>query len=261
MNLSSRGNVKTLVFVIAIIATLSTNGWSGASSDESFGEMIGRDFASPVTTPAWIPLAIGSAATLTLYAFKYEVGDPLQASWSTRKPLGSTSKWGDDLGQGIPNFAYIIGMAIDGWGFDHKKSKARSVLMLKAYAYSGVSAIGLKYVFREPRPNGSNDMASFPSGHATTAFAFASVIGAEHEWYWAVPAYAMAAFVGASRINDNMHRLHDVVGGATLGMSYGLGLYYRSHPLEAPGEKPTTVYQVLPTDRMDGMQISFLHEF
>ena len=197
---------------------------------------------------------------MILYGLKSEVDDPLQKRWSVSKPLGSWSQYGNDLGQWVPNLAYAAAMAVNGWGFDNKKSKARTILMLKASIYSGAMALALKDVFREPRPNGSNDLASFPSGHATEAFAFAAVVGAEHEWYWGALAYSMATFVGASRINDNMHWLHDVVGGATLGMSYGLGLYYRAHPDES-GKPSTTVYQVLPTPGLDGAIVTALHEF
>lgn len=237
--------------------------FSFSSYAETTGEEIWRDFSSPVTTKAWVPLSIGTGTTLFFYGFKYEIGDPLQDSWSTRKPLGSASKFGDLMGQMVPNALYSLGMAIDGWGYHNDKAKKRAILMLKASVYSGVMAQVVKYMVREPRPNGSSDMASFPSGHATSAFAFASVVGAEHEWYWGVAAYSLAAFVGASRINDNMHRLHDVIGGATLGLSYGLGLYYRSHPDEtSDGRKASnTVYQILPTDDMSGAIVTMFREF
>lgn len=247
---------KSLAIVISVIALISTP----SLGDEGLGEMVVKDVISPVTTSAWIPLAIGSGLTLVDYADRYETDYPLQESWSVRKPLGTWSQYGNDLGQWLPNVAYAAGMAIAGWGFDDKIAKGRTILMLKASIYSGAMSQVLKYSFREPRPNGSNDLAAFPSGHATTAFAFASVVGAEHEWYWGTLAYGMAAFVGASRINDNMHWLHDVIGGATLGMSYGLGLYYRAHPDE-PQKPSTTAFQVLPTDRMDGMTIHVFHEF
>src|SRR4051812_46456443 len=97
---------------------------------ESLGEEIWRDLASPVTTPARTALIAGSTATLLAYGFKYEWGDPLQDDWSVRRPLGDSSKYGDALGQLVPNLAYSIGMAIDGWGFDHSVSKKRTVLML-----------------------------------------------------------------------------------------------------------------------------------
>jgi hypothetical protein len=234
----------SLVFVSPVISETLTEGlWA--------------DLSSPVTTNARGPLIAGSATTLFLYAFKYEIGDPLQRSWTEHKPLGKSSKYGDDAGQMIPNALYALGMAIDGWGFENEKSKARSILMLKASIYSGVVGQALKYSFREPRPSGSRNMASFPSGHATSAFAFAAVVGAEHEWYYGLAAYSLATFVAASRINDNQHRLHDVVGGATLGMSYGLGLFYRQHPTLAS----KTVFQLLPSDRLDGFLITGLREF
>jgi membrane-associated phospholipid phosphatase len=231
-----------------------------ADNDEGFTEGLWRDLISPVTTPAYVPLAVGSTATLLLYSFKYEVGDPMQRSWSTNKPLGPSAKFGDVMGQWVPNLAYAAGMAIEGWGFSDKIAKQRTILMLKASIYSGVVDQALAHVFNEPRPNRSNDL-SFPSGHSTEAFAFASVVGAEHEWYWGVGAYSLATFVALSRINDNMHRLHDVVGGATLGLSYGLALYYRAHGEEVASKKSSTVYQILPLDGLSGGILTATREF
>jgi hypothetical protein len=237
------------------------------AADETWTHEFLGDLASPVTTHAYLPLAIGSGVTALAYGFKYEVGDPLQRSWQLHKPLGSASKYGDDLGQMLPNAIYALGMGIHYWSTDDKKSRERAILMVKASLYAGGVSAALKYAFREPRPNGSNDMASFPSGHATTAFAFAAMVGAEHEWYWAAPSYLMATFVAASRINDNMHRLHDVIGGATIGMSYALGVWYRAHPDidSASGgherERSKVQFQVLPAERLDGAIVTGLYEF
>lgn len=67
-------------------------------------------------------------------------------------------------------------------------------------------ATALKYTVREPRPDNSQEKNSFPSGYTTTAFAFATVVAIEHEWYWGVTAMGMA--------------------GMTIGASYGLGVYF-----------------------------------
>jgi hypothetical protein len=37
-------------------------------------------------------------------------------------------------------------------------------------------------------------------------------------------AYSLAGFVAYSRMNDNQHWLHDVLAGATIGTSYGVGI-------------------------------------
>jgi undecaprenyl-diphosphatase len=66
---------------------------------------------------------------------------------------------------------------------------------------------------------------SFPSGHTATAFAAAAVVGAIYpRLRW--PLFALAALVGLSRIYLGVHFALDVVAGAMLGISIGLGLVW-----------------------------------
>jgi undecaprenyl-diphosphatase len=66
---------------------------------------------------------------------------------------------------------------------------------------------------------------SFPSGHTATAFAAAAVVGAIYpRLRW--PLYTLAALVGLSRIYLGVHFTLDVVAGAILGLSIGLGLVW-----------------------------------
>jgi hypothetical protein len=69
---------------------------------------------------------------------------------------------------------------------------------------------------------------SFPSGHATNAFALASVVAA-HSNGWLIPtlAYSVASGVAASRLNDNVHWASDVVAGALIGASTGRFIAHR----------------------------------
>ncbi|MEQ1900770.1 MAG: phosphatase PAP2 family protein [Devosia sp.] len=62
---------------------------------------------------------------------------------------------------------------------------------------------------------------SFPSGHATTAFALATVLSFLSP-RWRVPVFMVAALVGVSRVVLGMHYPSDVLGGAALGT---LGTY------------------------------------
>jgi undecaprenyl-diphosphatase len=66
------------------------------------------------------------------------------------------------------------------------------------------------------------DTPSFPSGHATTAFAAAAAVGLFYPRL-RVPLYAVAALVGLSRVYLGVHYTLDVVGGAALGIALGLG--------------------------------------
>lgn len=80
---------------------------------------------------------------------------------------------------------------------------------------------------------------SFPSGHSTTAFAFASALTRETQFWWPHAAfyvgtvfYGGAALVGASRMYNNMHWTSDVMAGAAIGTIIGLKVvkYTHSHP-------------------------------
>lgn len=85
-------------------------------------------------------------------------------------------------------------------------------------AYVGKSA--LKAVIHEDRPDHS-DNESFPSGHATMAFAAARSIDKEFrsESIWIpIAGYAAATAVGVERVARDRHHWYDVVAGAALGV-------------------------------------------
>ena len=190
---------------------------------------------APLPARAWSvrpaapePVSLLSGYALTLSAFglrRYE--EDLQTSVARRRPLGDASKIGDYAGQLVPQAAYLGGQWI-AHACGATRAGHRAQLMTVATAEAGLTALVLKHTLREERPNHSS-RNSFPSGHSTTVFAFAAIVGAEHGWRYGVPAYALAAFTGFSRINDNMHYLHDVLAGATLGLSVGLGVYLRNN--------------------------------
>lgn len=96
----------------------------------------------------------------------------------------------------------------------------RSAIMLKGEALALLSVTGLKYMIKQPRPDGSNTYG-FPSGHTVNAFAGATMLSIEYgEQYLWMPyaAYAVAAGVGAMRVVHNKHYWSDVIFGAGLGI-------------------------------------------
>jgi hypothetical protein len=76
---------------------------------------------------------------------------------------------------------------------------------------------GLKFVFNRTRPDG--EARSFPSGHASAAFATARVLQRHFGNKAAVPAYAVAVYTSASRLQANSHYASDVFFGAALGVA------------------------------------------
>ena len=112
----------------------------------------------------------------------------------------------------------------------------RALLFLVVIAASGLAAQALKHLAGRARPKVgglsafafhpfslSNAFASFPSGHATSAFAAATALGLmtpRRRWLL----LTMAAAVGASRIILQEHYPSDVLSGAALGTTVALGL-------------------------------------
>ena len=62
---------------------------------------------------------------------------------------------------------------------------------------------------------------SFPSGHTSSSFAFATAVFANNK-KWGIAAYVLAALIGFSRIYLGVHYCTDVLAGAVLGIVYGV---------------------------------------
>ena len=87
---------------------------------------------------------------------------------------------------------------------------------VKTMAVSVVVTHATKHIINKERPNGGN--YSFPSGHTSAAFTGAAFIQKRYGWSAGVPCYALASFVGWSRVYANKHDYWDVLGGAAVGI-------------------------------------------
>jgi len=182
-----------------------------------------QEAASPVTTDAKYFFYSGTFLTVASLLVEDGVSRPFQEQQVKDKPLGETSKWGNNLGYLVPNALYAAGMGIAGQYGDTEATR-RAFGMFKASAYALSVTSVLKYTIREPRPDDIQEKNSFPSGHSASAFSFSGYVAAEHGWGWGSAALLLSTFVAFSRINDNRHYLHDVIAGATIGWAYGWGI-------------------------------------
>jgi len=77
-----------------------------------------------------------------------------------------------------------------------------------------------KNIVGRERPNGMNKRA-FPSGHTSTSFTWATVLQRNYGWKIGAPAYLLAGYVGATRLEERAHHLTDIVAGASIGYIVG----------------------------------------
>jgi len=85
----------------------------------------------------------------------------------------------------------------------------------------------------------SDEYRSFPSGHSTSAFAFAAAVSSETQRWWPNTRwiigpilYSGATLTGMSRIYNQQHWASDVMAGAAIGTLVGIKVvrYQHSHP-------------------------------
>jgi membrane-associated phospholipid phosphatase len=200
-------------------------------------------------------IAAGFAAGALLAA-------PLDAGWDRtigtagpqRSPvLQEFDRVGDNWGS--PGAIVAAGALWLGGRVAHDSVRARlGARALEAIALSGVVTGGVKVLAGRARPyadpghpgswvfaRGIRDgrYQSFPSGHATAAFAFASAIASQLNRdrspiaHWAGPVlYALAGVTAFARTYDHAHWMSDVVAGAGVGTLSGLTVarWHDAHP-------------------------------
>lgn len=139
----------------------------------------------------------------------------------------------DNAFRGVTNTAGPVAFGMPVALFAISLVKDDSV-MRRNSIYIGASVISsaiitniLKYSIKRPRPyvtypdiekaaNGGSP--SFPSGHTSDAFAFATSVSIAYpKWYVIVPSYAWAGAVAYSRMDLGVHYPSDVLAGALIG--------------------------------------------
>ena len=209
-----------IFFIIALFISIQNICSAGVDSD-----LILSDFTSPVTTQARYGLLIGAVATGFLLLEGHDLDGRAKTKSSNEPPLREYGYVGEVVGWGFLNGLYTIGFATDGYVNSKKKSLERAEMMMSSSFFTLLSTTALKVAIKRTRPAFPEKRDSFPSGHSSMAFNFASLVTAEHGLWWGLPAHAVAGFVSLSRVNDGWHWISDVFAGATIGLSYGWGVY------------------------------------
>jgi len=135
----------------------------------------------------------------------------LSPSARADSPARTASKFASGSGN-ILFLAAGVGLPLLSDGHDGKNHALR---VLDALGTSVIISEGLKNLVREKRPD-SNAHDSFPSGHATAAFAVATVESSLHP-HQAPLWYLGAALISYSRVRLHRHTVGDVLAGAALG--------------------------------------------
>lgn len=180
-------------------------------------------------TAEWTKAALLTGTALALYQFDAQIRTTIlnHRSEISNSVSGFCEIFGNKKYALLPPLLFYLA------GKYYKNTTANNIALLSAkslFFAAGIAA-ALK-VFSQRRSPGPSETPyawagpkypfsgqSFPSGHATLAFALATVIAAEYSETSIIPitVYGLAAGTALSRLNDDKHWASDVFAGAVIG--------------------------------------------
>ncbi|HEX5110490.1 MAG TPA: phosphatase PAP2 family protein [Vicinamibacterales bacterium] len=210
--------------------------WSSrASSGGSFFGAVKNDFKTFFTSTdtAWTMGILGGAAVA---ATKWDKPVAVEAHEDLS---ASTFHPGSIAGNFMVQMAGAGGTYFFGRATGNTKVAQLGGDLMRAQILSQAVVQGAKFATGRSRPDASNDK-SFPSGHTASAFAMATVIQRDLGWKAGIPAFAVAGYIGASRMQANKHYLSDVLIGAGVGIAAAHAVtVHVGHQKLAMGVEPT----------------------
>jgi hypothetical protein len=214
-----------------------------AHAIESEIRQYGRDVKAEVKAPAgwtrreweWAGLSVVTIGALMHEDQHFASQIQSRRSHSTDSFARAITPFGGGRAQELAVAMIVIGAATH---HDDLRDTGRDAFEAELIAAGLITPL-LKRGFGRARPNqdeltshdfdpGVGRQESFPSGHATNAFAFASAVAA-HSNGWIIPtiAYSIASGVAAARLNTNVHWSSDVFAGALIGAATGRFIVHR----------------------------------
>ncbi len=186
----------------------------------------------------WMTLGAVIGTGLVLFALDEEIYKSLGDHQNAQSQ--DISRFISHFGDGAFIVALLTGFYASGEIARSKGLRKTALLSLESWLISGAVVVGIKFLVGRARPyaeegskafrpfRGSSRYYSFPSGHATSAFALASVLSDQTDNAMVdILSYGLAGLVAASRVHNNKHWVSDVFIGSALGYFIGKGISQR----------------------------------
>ena len=192
-----------------------SGGWTDSQPIRRVFQNLAVDTIHLPSVANGIILLTGGGATAGLHAADDRVASAVERAG----PAPAYTALGRVLGDGTVQ----AGAAVATYGVGALAHKPEMTQvggdLVRGQVLNGVLTTAIKYSFDRTRPSGGQH--TFPSGHVSATATSAAVLFEHFGWRVGAPAFAVAGFVGWTRIRDNQHWLSDVAGGATLGLVVG----------------------------------------
>jgi membrane-associated phospholipid phosphatase len=210
----SRPTTQGTVSVLGGQPSSLVTGESLPSLSELF-RSVGNDFRRLPSRENALLLAIGAS----LAGLSRSADRDLTEDWTRVGPEDRLLKPGAIMGNSYVHLGAAFALYATGRASHNTRVGAFGADLVRAQILAQSTTFAIKFAAGRTRPSG--ETRSFPSGHTSSMFATATVVQQHFGWKAGIPAFAAAAYVGASRIDANKHYLSDVAFGAALGIIAG----------------------------------------
>jgi membrane-associated phospholipid phosphatase len=199
------------------------------------------------TLPEWAKGTVAATGAVALGAL---LDKPVDRFMKKHQDSSVVRAWGN-VGKVMP--VALAGAAAGALAFGDARMQNMGLISLESIAGAAALSIGAKHVIGRARPideqgawsrASDKSNASFPSNHATVAFAAVTPFAQEYDAPWL---YGLAAASSMGRAANRQHWVSDVVGGSVLGYVVGSWLWKaqrgntQSQFAIAPGPKELSV--------------------
>ncbi len=194
----------------------------------------GDDFVDVLVSPKnwkggdFLSLSAVLGAGLLLYSVDQDI-----QQWAQDHRSSSSEdifKGITNLGNGVVLIGLMTALYVSGEVSDNNSLRMTALLSLESWLTTGIIVRGLKSVVGRARPwtgesshsfhpfSTRSRFASFPSGHASSAFAVATVIADQSKKvYIDILAYSLATMAAFSRVHLDKHWASDILVGSAIG--------------------------------------------
>ena len=222
-------------------------------------------FTSPLRWDArdWIAFTAALAAVGVSHEFDGRVRDHFVTAPDTGLNGGQDK---NSLRDALPTAALIGGTFAYAGLIGDREGYRETWSLLEAGVLSTVTAEALTYAAGRERPDATTSPNawrdggdSFPSVHATAAFAVGTVLAEsgndEYRWIRRIIGYGVAAGTAYVRMKENDHWLSDTVAGAALGIGTARFVLHR----RAESSTDASSFEIAPT--RNGWQVAYSLRF
>ena len=186
----------------------------------------------------WLWAGLGTGTVIVVGAL---ADKPIEKEFAKHRTRGN-----DNFSKNVERFgaeySFITLAAYELEGLALRDNRSLAVAqdgLASSVVAAGVITPSLKWIVGRSRPSsdkGPHDFnpfsssASFPSGHATQAFAVASVIAEHYDSPWVkIGSYGLASAVAYARMEQKAHWASDVLVGAIIGTVVGRTIVHFNH--------------------------------